>query len=211
MISSLLLLKSIIAGMLLCIPFGPAGIICLRRTISSGARSGFISGMGMVLAHIIFGALAVLSFAGLAGFVDGYQVTIRLIGGTLIALVGLRSLLGPPLRIEPICSPGKMLRTFSSTLLIVIANPSTIIAILAIFSAFGLAGSAPDHRSALVLLLGISIGGILMWIGVSWSFHRYHSRLGPKTINRLYRGSGVLVIAFGFLFIIQSLTLLLSS
>ncbi|GEM_PF-3502647 len=206
MIPYTLLTKGLIAGVLLCIPFGPAGIITLRRTISYGAVDGFFSAMGMVAAHIILGMLTILSSASLSQFITNYDNPIRFLGGLIIASIGIKAILSPHIELEPIISDSnKKFRNFTSTLFIVMANPSTALAVIAIFSGFGLINSVDGNLDAQIMLLGITLGGIFMWLGVNWAVHHYRGSINRKVIRKFYRGSGIVIAICGIAFIISSL------
>ena len=40
-----LLLKGIAVGIVIAVPVGPVGVMCVRRTIFEGKQAGFISGI----------------------------------------------------------------------------------------------------------------------------------------------------------------------
>jgi hypothetical protein len=50
-----------------------------------------------------------------------------------------------------------------------------------------------------MVLLGIALGGTLWWLMLSFFIGRLKSRLGPSTLDRINRWSGIMVAAFGFL------------
>src|SRR5258708_35314535 len=41
-----LLLKGVLVGIIIAIPAGPVGVLCIRRTIFHGRLAGFVSGLG---------------------------------------------------------------------------------------------------------------------------------------------------------------------
>ena len=47
----LFLLKGIVVGMVIAVPVGPVGILCLRRTIFEGRLAGLVSGLGAATAE----------------------------------------------------------------------------------------------------------------------------------------------------------------
>jgi threonine/homoserine/homoserine lactone efflux protein len=89
---------------------------------------------------------------------------------------------------------------FGLTFSLSVTNPGLVLGYLAIFSslsahfAFG-----SSHLRPAVVLLGIALGGALWWLLLSLFIGRLRSRLGPSTLDRINRWSGIMVAAFGFL------------
>ena len=54
----LALLKGIVVGIIIALPAGPVGVLCVRRTLFDGPTYGFISGLGAATADTIFGIIA---------------------------------------------------------------------------------------------------------------------------------------------------------
>src|SRR5271155_4167133 len=52
------LVKGIVVGVVIAVPVGPVGILCLRRTIFEGQLSGLVSGLGTATADALFGVVA---------------------------------------------------------------------------------------------------------------------------------------------------------
>src|SRR5438045_9488165 len=55
-----LLLKGVLVGIIIAIPAGPVGVLCIRRTIFHGRLAGFVSGIGAAAADAVVGFLAAL-------------------------------------------------------------------------------------------------------------------------------------------------------
>ena len=56
--SLVLLLKGMLVGMIIAVPVGPVGVLCIRRTIFHGRLAGFLSGIGAATADAVFGIIA---------------------------------------------------------------------------------------------------------------------------------------------------------
>ena len=54
------LLKGILVGIVIAVPAGPVGVLCIRRTIFHGRLAGFISGLGAASADAMFGIIAAM-------------------------------------------------------------------------------------------------------------------------------------------------------
>ena len=52
------LLKGMLVGIIIAVPAGPVGVLCVRRTIFHGRLAGFVSGLGAASADAVFGIIA---------------------------------------------------------------------------------------------------------------------------------------------------------
>src|SRR5207245_10720947 len=52
------LLKGMLVGVVIALPAGPVGVLCIRRTIFHGRIAGFISELGPASADAMFGLIA---------------------------------------------------------------------------------------------------------------------------------------------------------
>ncbi len=54
-----LILKGLVLGFSIAAPVGPIGVLCIRRTLANGFRSGLVCGLGAATADAIFGGMSV--------------------------------------------------------------------------------------------------------------------------------------------------------
>ena len=120
----------------------------------------------------------------------------RLFGGLLLLVLGIRTLLAK--RSDPLVlfnSKG-FWGVYVSSFLIAVTNPLTIFAFIAIFAAFGLA-----HELGLVaagmLVVGVFAGSVLWFLtlgSVATLFHKTLNAGGLRWVNRI---AGILIIVSG--------------
>src|SRR5215470_1438663 len=156
------LLKGIMVGLVIAVPVGPVGVLCVRRTIFQGKLAGFASGLGAASADAIFGLVAAFGLTFVSDWLMGYQQWLRVVGGCYLLYVGGCALLAQPqvkanLERDTENPFGHSLSTFVLTL----TNPITILAFLGIFSALGLSGDEATFGRAGVLVLGVWVGSLL--------------------------------------------------
>src|SRR5216684_8487760 len=93
------LLKGIVVGIIIAVPVGPVGVLCVRRTIFQGRLAGFVSGLGAATADAIFGFIAAFGLTFVSDWLIGYQQWLRLIGGCYLLYIGGSAFLAkPPIR-----------------------------------------------------------------------------------------------------------------
>ena len=95
---------------------------------------------------------------------------------------------------------------FLTTFALTITNPGALFGFLAIFGTMGPAlrlGSAPYRP--LLAVVGVTIGGLLWWLFLSFVVARLKSRFTPATEDKINRWTGVLIAAFGFALLMERL------
>ena len=91
-----IIIKGIIMGFSIAAPVGPIGVLCIRRTISNGRLSGFVSGLGAATADGLYGCVAAFGLTFISSFLVSQQFWLRLIGGAFLCYLGVQTLLSRP-------------------------------------------------------------------------------------------------------------------
>jgi threonine/homoserine/homoserine lactone efflux protein len=163
----ILFLKGIAVGIVIAVPAGPVGVLCVRRTMFEGALFGLVSAFGAALADMVFGLIAGFGLTVVRDWLLGYQDALAFLGGLYLLFVGLRSLLrGPVIEPQPLTGE-KLAAAFASTFVLSITNPITILAFAAIFAKVGFNDGAVDMLGVAVLVGGVLVGSLLWWVGLT--------------------------------------------
>jgi threonine/homoserine/homoserine lactone efflux protein len=143
------LLKGILAGMIIAVPAGPVGILCIRRTIVEGRLAGLSSGLGAASADAIFGAIAGFGLTFLSDLLLGHQDWLRILGAIFLFYFGGRALLAEPaIALAEESGAESLAADFASAFALSITNPLTILAFLAIFAGIGCGGARATYEGA---------------------------------------------------------------
>ncbi|HYM71468.1 MAG TPA: LysE family transporter [Stellaceae bacterium] len=161
------LLKGMLVGIVIAVPVGPVGILCIRRTILDGRLAGLVSGLGAASADALFGIIAGFGLTVISDWLFNYQDWLRVGGAGFLLYVGTRALLHDPTAgARSGRDPEGLLGDFASTFALTITNPITILSFLAIFGAIGFTGEEATLVHAAILVAGVWIGSFLWWIGL---------------------------------------------
>jgi threonine/homoserine/homoserine lactone efflux protein len=171
-------------------------VLCFRRTVTSGALTGFVSGMGIAVADGLYGAVAAFGLTAVSGFLLDHRFRIGLAGAAFLIFLGIRSLLAKPkdLNGDKPQSTG-LAAAFFSTLGLTLTNPPTILAFAAIFAGLGLASGA-DYAAAAWIVLGVFTGSAAWWIILAAAAGRLRGRLGPRHARAINIVSGITILGF---------------
>lgn len=86
------LARGALIGFAIAAPVGPVGLLCIRRTFVHGARTGLASGLGAATADAMYGLVAALGVSAVAALLLEHAATLRIVGGLLMAVLGVASL-----------------------------------------------------------------------------------------------------------------------
>ena len=192
------LLKGIAVGIVIAVPVGPVGVLCVRRTIFDGRLFGFLSGLGAASADTIFGIVAGFGLTVVSDLLLDYQSWLRTAGGLFLVYIGgsaLRKRIG---RCEtPETSAENLLSAYLSTFALTITNPVTILAFLGIFAGVGFTGEEATLARAGMLIAGVLLGSLIWWLGISLGAGLFRQSIGERHLVLLNRISGGILTLSG--------------
>ncbi len=186
--------KGMVLGFSIAAPVGPIGLLCLRSTLRDGMGAGLASGMGAATADLLYGIAAALGLsAALARFFSG-AAWFELAGAAFLVYLGAKTFREQPAQQCQEISPGSPLSSFTTTFLLTLANPMTVLSFVAMFAGLGLGGAT---GGPLALAAGVFLGSAAWWLCLSASGALLRHRLTPASFLWLNRISGCVIAAFG--------------
>jgi threonine/homoserine/homoserine lactone efflux protein len=193
-----LLWKGVVVGLIIAVPAGPVGVLCIRRTIFNGRLAGFVSGLGAATADAVFGIIAGFGLTFVSDLLLGFQEWLRIGGAGFLLFVGISAFTADPLAGTPSTrDPETLLADFASTFALTLTNPITILAFLAIFASIGLAGENATLAGAAILVLGVWLGSILWWIALALGAGMLRHSCRRNHLVWINRGSGGILMFSG--------------
>ena len=193
------LIKGFIVGLVVSIPLGPMGVLCVQRTLNKGKSSGFSSGMGIATADAIFALIAGLGISFIIHFLSEQQLIIKMIGGLVIALIGLKIFIANPVKqLKKHRKEGKTLfEDFFSILFMALSNPFTIFLYIAIFAGLNLHDVSSGYSSALLVVAGVFVGASISWLAISTVVNHFRAKIRLRRLMWINRIAGITIILFG--------------
>jgi threonine/homoserine/homoserine lactone efflux protein len=193
-----LLLKGVLVGLIIAVPAGPVGVLCIRRTIFHGRLAGFMSGLGAATADAVFGIIAGFGLTVVSDVLLGFQDWLRLGGAGFLLYIGITALRADPLAgTRSQRDPEGLLADYVSTFALTITNPITILAFLAIFAGIGFTGQEATLGRAAILVLGVWLGSLLWWAGLALGAGLMRSSFQRDHLVWINRGSGGILVFSG--------------
>ncbi len=188
------LFKGIWIGLLFGIPIGAVGAITVQKTLAFGIKAGLITGLGSSAADCIYAFVGAFGIRIVSDFLLRYEVSINLIGGGFLMIMGMGSILKEPHRIG---ADRKRAGLFLSAFTVGITNPAAILTFLFAFSYFGLSGGM-GVWNGIWLVLGVLIGTFSWWLFLAIAADRFREKAvdRQKLMNRIFGG---ILVMFGAL------------
>ena len=195
------ILWGMLIGLMVAAPLGPVNIICIQRSLSKGAVSAFVVGLGSAAADSIFGALALFSMALVTDFLDQTGSAFKIIGGLIVLGVGIKIFRTHPHLDQDNDSAADRFKGAAAVFILTIMNPMTILAFLAMFATFGFGGEdinlSGNIGPSLYLILGIFLGCSLWWAILAKGTGYFRDKVDDEHLLLINRASGLIVGLLG--------------
>lgn len=180
-----LLLQSLLIGLSIAAPVGQIGVLAIQRSLQYGFAAGLATGLGAAVADAVYGAIGAFGVSVVVNWLVAQRTWFVVVGSLL--LIGMAWRIGrqAPLEGRSSASPAPLLRLFASTFALTLANPSTILSFLAVFSALSgrLAVASPAWMVA-----GVFLGSALWWLLLAGAVSRLRARFDARwqvAVNRV--------------------------
>ena len=128
------LFAGLIIGFFVALPLGASAVMCINRTLNYGLLSGLLIGLGVALADLVYGALAVFGLFAVSGETLESQPVLLLVGAFCIMFLGLRMMSKIEVTTNKNIDHETAIKDIVTGFLVTISNPLTIIAFIAALS-----------------------------------------------------------------------------
>jgi threonine/homoserine/homoserine lactone efflux protein len=191
------LLKGFLIGFSLPIPIGPVGILCIRRTLTSGRLFGFLTGLSAAISDMVYSIVAAYGITLVADFITENQHEIRVVGGVVLLILGYRMFRPARVKevaVKPAAAPAL---AFFSTFLVTFTNPMALFAFAAVFALVGIQDLVYNQTAAALFVAGIFIGSLGWFALLTFLTHRFKERITTRGLAIVNNGTSTGMIIFG--------------
>jgi threonine/homoserine/homoserine lactone efflux protein len=190
-------------GFAIAAPVGAIGLLCIRRTLTSGRLVGFVTGLGAATADAFYGAVAALGLTAISAAIITHQDVVRLVGGLFLCYLGVRTALAEPAVDTTAHVSRGLVAAYGSTVALTLTNPTTILSFAAVFAGLGLGTTATDRGSAMIMVGGVFLGSAIWWLLLSGAVGFFRRALTTERLRWVNRVSGAVLVGFGVLALIS--------
>ena len=190
-LAALVLWKGAAAGLAIAAPVGPIGLLCIRRTLSDGRLTGFISGLGAAAADLIYGIVAATGISALSAWLVHRATWLAVAGAIFLIALGARTWFDKPAADPATARSSGLASSFGSTFALTLTNPMTMVAFA------GLIAGLRATTAPFSLATGVFLGSAAWWLIVTTATGLLRHWLSPDSIRWVNRIAGAMLIAFG--------------
>jgi threonine/homoserine/homoserine lactone efflux protein len=207
--SSVYLLLGILIGLVMAAPIGPVNIICIRRALTKGPKTGFIVGTGAAVADGFFGALAAFGLAGLTTFIEEFNIWFQVGGGVALIIIATKLWFSHP-HVDAIIDTYKdKIKAAIGTFLLTMSNPLTVLGFVAIFMSMGLEKMGNNYFNASFFSVGIFVGSCLWGAIDSHGAAHLGKGVTDKGLEKINHISAIIILFFGLVALVKNVNALL--
>ena len=200
-----LFIEGILIGLVVAVPVGPLGLLCINRALMLGPQCGFFYGGGVATAEAQAAGIAALSISLISGLFVEHQLALRLVGGIFLCFLGCKIYRSEPASQAPVNNVNGLLSAYVTTFLLAFSNPLTILSFVAIYAGWHVPSLDGRYVAAVTLTGGVFTGSALWWVGLFIALTTFHNKLNLRFLLWVHRVSGAIIAGFGVV-VLLSLT-----
>ena len=197
------LIAGLIIGFFVALPVGAAAVLCINRSIQDGFKAGFFTGLGVAIADLVYGFLAVFGLFAISGETLESQPVLRLAGALCIMFLGCRLMSQTPISSNQNLHQITTLKGIITGFIVTISNPMTIIAFVAALSYVNYLIEQIDYIRSSLIVIGIFLGSLSWWTILSVISIKLRENLTSKFMRNVNLSSGILIFIFGIFIVIS--------
>jgi threonine/homoserine/homoserine lactone efflux protein len=205
----ILFTKGFLVGLLASIPLGPAGVLCIQRTLNRGRLAGFFSGIGVALADTIFAVTAIFSLAAVQDWIAGKEIYLQLLVGVVVVSVGIKIVLTNP--IAQLRMRGKQQHNLLgdlASLFFLSINPVNLLPVLFLVGLFKI--NASDLWRESTAIVGVMTGALTWWFIISTTISHYRKYFKLRQMWWINKLSGAIIFLLGAVAFVDSIVKVVS-
>ncbi len=198
-----LFLKGFLIGLMIAVPVGPIGLLCVNRTLSKGRVYGLFSGLGVATADAISAGIVALGLTLVSGFFIDQQMWLRLIGGFFLCYIGIQIFATEPSERSASARETNLLGAYVSTFLLTFSNPLTLLSFVAIYAGWGVEDMTGHYFASAILTVGVFCGSASWWVALSSGMPVVRMMVTHEGLRWVHRISGAIIAGFGFIVLLS--------
>jgi threonine/homoserine/homoserine lactone efflux protein len=198
-----LLIQGMLMGLVVAVPVGPLGLLCISRALMLGPTCGLFSGLGVATADALAAGIAALGITLVSGFLVTYQMLLRLLGGVFLCYLGYKIYRTEAVGPEPTKNINGLLGAYVTTFFLTFSNPVTILSFVAIYAGWHVPSLHGHYIAAATLTLGVFMGSALWWVGLFIGLTTFHDRFNLRFLFLVHRVSGAVIAILGIIVLLS--------
>ena len=200
-----LIIKGFALGLIVSVPLGPVGALCIQRTISKGYRSGLLSGLGAAFADLVYALIAGFGISMVIDWLIKVRKWIQAAGSIIFMIMAYKVFYtNPAIQVRR----NRHRKTYSmedfmTTFLLTFSNPTPVFVFMAAFAGF-IIQEELIYKDIILSITGVFIGCMSWWILLISVVNMFRSRIRLRHLLWVNKITGIVVFIFALALLIGS-------
>ncbi|MDR1171055.1 MAG: LysE family transporter [Bacteroidales bacterium] len=200
-----LIAKGFLLGIVVSVPLGPVGALCIQRTISKGYRAGLLGGLGAACADLIY---ALIAGFGVSVVIDRLLKVRKWIqiGGSIVFMVMACKVFytNPAIQVRRNRrQKQRPLEDFMTTFLLTFSNPTPVFVFMAAFAGF-IVHEEINYHDIILSIAGVFIGCLGWWAVLVSVVNLFRNRIRLRHLLWVNKVTGAIVCIFAIALLIEA-------
>ncbi len=191
--------------MMVSVPIGPVGVVCIQRTINRGLKSGVFTGLGAASADTFYAIIASCGLGFIFNFIQKQIYWIQVFGAIILILIAIKIFYSNP-AVEVRNNKNKKVKPmgeFLSIFFITLSNPTVFFIFIALLAGLKVFNGKINYLSGLFVITSIFAGAMLWWYLLSSLVNKFRNRIKLKNIWWLNKIMAIVVFIFAIIILIN--------
>ena len=195
----LTILKGIITGLILSLPFGPVGIYCMELTVVEGRWKGYITALGMVTIDVVYSAVSLMFLSSVESYIKKYENYLTILIAIFLMIISLRKIINKIELKEINVDFKSMLQNYLTGVGFAIVNISSIFVISTLFTMMKVLDDGGLSK-ALQVLIGVWAGGGALWFSTTFIISHFRNLFGKEKLVKLIKVANIAIFILAVIF-----------
>ena len=194
-----LIVKSFILGLVVSVPLGPVGALCIQRTISKGYRSGLLGGLGAACADLVYALIAGFGVSVIINWLISVRKWIQIAGSAIFMVMAYKVFYtNPAIQVRRNRNQKQHpLEDFITTFLLTFSNPTPVFVFMAAFAGF-IVHEEINYPEIILSIIGVFIGCLSWWVVLVSLVNIFRNRIRLRHLLWVNKVTGIIVFIFAF-------------
>jgi len=200
-----LIVKGIVLGLIVSVPLGPVGALCIRHTINKGFKSGLLAGLGAAMADLVYALIAGFGISVVIEWLIKVRSWIQAAGSIVFMFMAWKVFFtNPAIQIRRNRHrKNDPMEDFMTTFLLTFSNPTPVFVFMAAFTGFVLREKV-NYNDIILSIAGVFIGCLGWWVVLVSIVNMFRSRIRLRHLLWVNKITGVVVFVFALVLLIGS-------
>jgi len=189
-----LFFEGVLSGLLISMPMGAIGMLCLRYILVQGKKSGAAAGLGIALADAMAAFIASFGLSSITAFIENYQLWFHIFGSLILISFGLVFLLKTKTATKRRIEHG-ILHILLIMFIVTMTNPLTLLSFAAIFAAIGPDIFYSHLITSFILSVAVFLGSMSWWVSLIFAVDLF--KINEKSARVINELAGSILILMG--------------